>query len=166
MGLETFLIVSAASVGLSALSADQAQDAAYKQAEAEQEELFRQREEADRQAAREASDLAREMDAAAAKARVAMEALGGAGSVNDLRAQAEIAGLKSVDIARIEANRTNRAEALASAAKASRRTADFRADQATARFLGDALGIAGGAFAFSQRQAGREAQQTRARRNI
>ncbi len=136
MGLETFLI----STGLSLLSTMSANKAAEKQAEAEQEELLRQEFEANKAATEEATDLAEARDREAAAARAAMEAIGGFGSVNDERAQMEIAGLKGLDLSRIEGNRSRQARQFQSGRKAAARKLAATKSSNMTGFLSGALG--------------------------
>lgn len=129
-----------------------ANDATAKQAEAEQEELRRQQEENNRIAAEEASDRAIEADKAAASAIAAMEAIGGFGSANDDRLQMEIAGVKGLDLARIEGNRTARNASLRASQKAVRNRAKSTIQQNNSAFLGSALSSGSSFFALSGAQ--------------
>lgn len=158
MGIETFLIASVASGFLGSM---QEQAGIKEQAEAQQEELRRQQEEANRQAAEEKSDLALEMDKRLASARAAMEAIGGFGSVNDERAQAEIAGLKGLDLARIEGNRSRQVDALKAAQRSVRKKAKASIIQSQSAFLSSALS-AGADMSMFNAQREREADAAEA----
>jgi len=148
MGIETFLF---ASLGASLLGTIEQQSGIAAQAEAQQAELLRQEELANVQAAEDKSDTALRMDKALASARAAMEAIGGFGSINDENAQAEIAGLKGLDLARIENNRQNKTASLRASAAAVRAKAQGAIDQAGFEFLGTALAT-GGQFALLSEQ--------------
>ncbi len=141
MGVEVFLL---ASLGASLLGTIQEQSGIADQAEAQQAELLRQEELANVQAAEDKSDTALRMDKAMASARAAMEAIGGFGSINDERAQAEIAGVKGLDLARIENNRKNKTASIRASAAAVRAKAQGAIDKASFDFLGDALGVGAG----------------------
>jgi hypothetical protein len=114
MGLETLLIAGAIAGGVSTVVSTVG---AVNEAEAEAERLYQQEVELNKIAAAEASDAAREADKKAAAAIAAMEAIGGFGSYNDTRLQLEMAGLKGLDLARIESNRARQAANLLSARK-------------------------------------------------
>jgi hypothetical protein len=140
-----------------------ANDATAKQAEAEQEELRRQQEENNRIAAEEASDRAIEADKAAASAIAAMEAIGGFGSANDDRLQMEIAGVKGLDLARIEGNRTARNAALKASQQAVRTQAKSTIQQNNSAFLGSALSAGSSFFSLqgSQQRRGASVENSR-----
>ncbi len=104
------LIVSAASAAVSTYGAVQ-------QAKAEQKQAYQQEVELNKIAASEASDAVDRADKRAAEAMAAMEAMGGFGSYNDERLQLEMAGLKGLDLARIESNRSRQAAQLYAARK-------------------------------------------------
>lgn len=141
MGIETALLVGSLASGL--LSSMQGQSATQEAAAAEQDELRRQQEEANKRAAEDKSDRALEGDKAAAAATVAMAEVGGAGSLNDSRKQAEIAGLTGLDLARLEGNRTRKIGSLVAAQKSVRQKASAEITAARGKFFGDALSIGG-----------------------
>lgn len=140
MGVSVLLL---ASLGTSLLGTIQQQEGIAAQAEAQQAELLRQEELANVQAAEDKSDTALRMDKAAARVRAAMEAIGGFGSINDERSQAEIAGLKGLNLARIESNRLNKTAGIRASAAAVRAKSQGAIDSASFAFLGTALGTAG-----------------------
>ncbi len=162
MGVEVLLL---ASLGTSLLGTIQQQSGIAAQAEAQQAELLRQEELANVQAAEDKSDTALRMDKAMARARAAMEAIGGFGSINDERAQAEIAGLKGLDLARIENNRENKTASIRANAASVRARAQGAIDKASFDFLGSALGTAG-AFALRSEQAAAEEERNNALRGF
>jgi hypothetical protein len=106
MGLATILLaISGAATVVQTV-------AGVEQAKAEQEDLYQQEIELNKIAASEAAEAARRADKKAAEAIAGMEAIGGYGSYNDHRLQLEIAGLKGLDLARIESNRSRQAAQL------------------------------------------------------
>ncbi len=163
MGVEVFLF---ASLGASLLGTIQQQSGIADQAAAQQAELLRQEELANVQAAEDKSDTALRMDKAMASARAAMEAIGGFGSINDERAQAEIAGLKGLDLSRIESNRMNKTASIRASAAAVRAKAQGAIDQASFDFLGSALQTGGDFALLSELDAARDAEASRAEGRI
>ncbi len=162
MGTPALLL---ASTGLSLLSSMSEQKAIEKQAQAEQTELVRQQNERDRIAAEEKADAVREADRRAAAAIVAMEARGGAGSQNEGRFAREIAGLKALDLSRLEGNRSADVASLQASIKASRNRAKSAISKSRASFLSDSLGNLGQYNEFKERQADRDEDVEDARKN-
>lgn len=148
MGTTAMLALTGAQVGLSLLGSLQQQDAAMEQARAQQDEFVRQQNEVDRQAAEERSDIAREADKRAAAAIAAMEAIGGAGSINDARVQAEIAGIKAIDLSRLEGNRMRKVASLDASIQTARSKARATIAGAKGGFLSSALKGAGTALSI------------------
>lgn len=114
MGLETLLLAGTIASGVSAVAGTVA---AVEQGKAEQDSLYQQEVELNKIAAGDAAEAARLADKKAAEAIAGMEAIGGYGSYNDTRLQLEMAGLKGLDIARIESNRARQAAQLQAARK-------------------------------------------------
>ena len=126
------------------------QSAIEDQAEAQQDELTRQQEETNLRAQEDRSDRALEADRASSASLAAMEVIGGAGSANDVRLGAEIAGNAGVDLARIEGNRRREVGALQSEKKSSAQKANANIQASQLKFLGTAAsaGVASKGFGF------------------
>ena len=139
-------LLLAASTGFSFLSSMQQQGEIEDQVRNEQKEFARQQREANLQAQEEKSERARVADKQFASAITAMEALGGAGSQDEARIGAEIAGNAGLDISRIEGNRRRQVAALQGASKAATKEGKAAIRATQAQFLSTAL-KAGGAFA-------------------
>jgi hypothetical protein len=140
MGVETLLI---ASLGAQLVGSLSGQDAAEQQAQAEMQELRRQEEQANLQAAEDKSDRARDRDRRIAASVAAAEASGAAGSQNDARLQAEIAGEAGLDLSRIEGNRVRKSAALRASARAVRKDAELEIQQSRSKFLQSAFSTGG-----------------------
>lgn len=133
MGIETALMVGMVA---SAATAAVSTYGAVQQAKAEQDAAYQQEVELNKIAASEASDAALRADKKAAEAMAAMEAMGGFGSYNDTRLQLEMAGLKGLDLARIESNRSRQAAQL----YAARKSLANQAVNATIKGVGQMVG--------------------------
>lgn len=115
MGIETALLVGAVVATAATVVSTVGEVEAIK---AEQDASYLQETELNKIAAAEAGDATRRADKRAADAIAAMESLGGFGSYNDTRLQMEMAGLKGLDLARIESNRARQAAQLYQARRA------------------------------------------------
>ncbi len=98
-------------------------EAAARQAEAEIEELDRQREFVDEEAATQKSARVRQADKDDATMQVGLVIMGGAGSVNEARLSQEVGYYEGLDIARLEGNRRRQAESLKASQESSKQTA-------------------------------------------
>ena len=132
-----------AQIGAGFLGSMQEQKGIKDQYNAERKEFERQQEEANLRAREERSDRVRERDRAAAAAMVAFEAIGGAGSQNAERRDAEIAGTAALDLARISGNQRRELASLYSRAKAAQKTASGAIRQSQTNFMNSALSIGG-----------------------
>jgi hypothetical protein len=139
-------------IGLSLVQSLQEQAAIEDQAEAQQDELTRQQEEANLISQEEKSERALEADRAAASALVAMETVGGAGSLNDQRQQQEIHGVAGLDLARIEGNRRREVGALQATKKQSAKQANADIKASQMKFLGSAASTVTGDMGQKQLQ--------------
>ena len=158
MGASAFLF---ASLGANFLTATEQQKAAAQSAKAQQAEILRQGEIVNVQAAEDKSDAALRMDKAMASARAAMEAIGGFGSINDERVQAEIAGLKGLDLARIENNRETKTASLQARAAAVRAGAKAEIRSASISLLTAGLATGGKLALLSEQKDAEENERTR-----
>lgn len=91
---------------------DAANAAAADQAELDILELDRQRDFVDRKAATDKAEGVRISDATTASMLVAMADMGGIGTVNEARLDAEVGFYEGIDLARIEGNRNREGESL------------------------------------------------------
>ena len=151
----------AGQLGFAFLSSIQEQSAIEQQVKDAQKELTRQQQEANLIAQEEKSDRARAADRQFASAMVALETAGGAGSQNEARFGAEIAGNAGLDLARIEGNRRREVSALQSEKRAVRQKGRGAIRRSQAQFLSSALGAGGQAFSLSEQN---KAQEDEARR--
>jgi hypothetical protein len=159
--------ITLALLGVQALmsisSAQQQQEAAVDQFKAEDKELTRQQTEANLQAQEQKSERAREADKQFASMVTSMEALGGAGSMDEARFGVEIGANSGLDISRIEGNRRREVEALQSSKQASRQRALGTVEQAQGQQVGALISLGGGINTAAAQQAERERQQTEAK---
>lgn len=141
MGFAAFMM--AAQAGTSLLGSVGEQGAAREQSLAEQKELVRQQEEENLRAAEEKSDRVREADKEFAAAVATMEAVGGAGSMNEGRFTREVAGTAALDLSRLEGNRKRANQARSASIVASQNRAASTIQKSRGAFLGQALGFGG-----------------------
>jgi hypothetical protein len=142
-------------IGLSLVQSLQEQSAIEDQAEAEQNELTRQQEQANTRAQEDRSERAIAADRQMASITAGFEATGGGmGSGNAARALQEEGGAAGLDLARIEGNRRREVGALQSEKKSSAQKANAEIQKSQLKFLGSAAsagtGLLGNQAAQSQ----------------
>lgn len=141
MGLETLLIAGTIVSGVATVAQTMG---TVSDAKAERERLYQQEVELNKIAAAESADAARRADKKAAEAIAAMEAIGGFGSYNDTRLQLEMAGLKGLDLARIESNRARQAANLLAARRSLANQAVGAVFGGLGQMAGNIIGYYGG----------------------
>ena len=151
MGLTGLIIASVALSGIQMMAQNAALDdqaeAAREQANAEIEELDRQRHEEAKVAQEKKADRVRQADKEVASLVVAMADRGGAGGTNEDRLVGEVGGYEGLDLARIEGNKHRKIESLHASQIAARNRALNIGDTISGKKTANFLGFLGGAAA-------------------
>ncbi len=129
-------------VAVGAMSLFSSNKGEAQQFKADNREITRQQGTVNELAGEDKSDIAREADRAAASAMAAMEVVGGSGSQNEARLNAEIHGIKGIDLARLEGSRRREIAALQSRKESAREHAKAAQTKNTLNFLGGVADVA------------------------